>query len=787
MSLTGQDWWRWDQDGQFWRAIRSGLTTEPDPVEPDPDDPMPDPAGRHVLLVTETGTLGAGNQELHDILVADDWTVTVRSLADAENYDGISVLVMSAGNPAQDTGAYMFPPVGVVAVDSWLRLGMGVGLGFAKSPLTVEVVDPTSPLAAGYSGTFDAYQSEAWMTWKPETDSELQTVVTRAGQPDERVVFAYEAGSQMPGRYAAVRHVGLGYHADGFAAGLSVQARAQFLAAVRWARDTPVEGLDVPSAPTSLSAVGADSRVILSWTAPAFAENYVVRRGTVTGGPYTDIASGVTSTSYTDTSAVNDTTYFYVVAARNSSGEGPNSTEASATPTAVSTENLAMLATSAEVAMWQDRAVNGPFRVAGDFSANSPGHWSEMVTAAGRAPFQSARWDGPTFFDGSAISRFVGTGNDPPGGVKNMAHDMYSAAIVAMTNNDTTLAGQIVAEIEWQATRTTLNYGSRTLWPFYYYNDINPLFMHAVWVKDYVLAYDLCKGLGQTSSTVEQWFLNLAELCEQIVHANMSNRFPDRRSDSYVTRSSGVNTSIQGHHRLADGTIIYYPNIMQFYSNRRNNQAGLFGLVGAVLNNQFYIDEFKRYMREWVMFGNRLGDYGGYGDINRGGSSFPQLGYSYALHGLESCLPAMEGLARQGDTDLYEFSSSDGSTHATWGTAHLKSMEDCLDSHLKWIARTWPAQYTGSGTPPPESVAGDEFYRVHSRNTGNNREIVNDANFLYAANYFNRSDWVDIIMRQGTPSGFTSAVQGVGNVSGWRVDWRNRFTRSLTANPHGGA
>ena len=61
---------------------------------------------------------------------------------------------------------------------------------------------------------------------------------------------------------------------------------------------------------------------------------------------------------------------------------------------------------------------------------------------------------------------------------------------------------------------------------------------------------------------------------------------------------------------------------------------------------------------------------------------------------------------------------------------------------------------------------------------------MNDANFLYAANYYNRSDWQDIILRVGMPSGFTSLVQGVGNLSGWRADWRNRFLRSLDANPY---
>ena len=782
MSI-GQDWWRWDPNEVAWRSIIGGqFVTPTDPFEPDPDDPAPDPTGRQVLLVTSTGGLSVGNQALHDILVADGWTVTVRPFDAEEDYVGMSVVVLSVGNPSGGSDKYLFPPVGVVAVDSWRQVGMGDDLGFAKTPPDVTVVDTSSPLAAGISGTFQAYATEEYVTWKPETDAALTTVVTRAGQPTDRVVFAYEAGSVMPGRFATTRHVGLGYHQDGFASGLSPEAKAQFLAAVRWARDTAQVPLAAPAAPTGLSAIPGDSRVALSWSGLSDAEGYRVHRGTATGGPYTVLAS-VSTTSYVDTTAVNDTTYFYVVSAFNASGEGPVSAEVSATPTVSASENLAMLATSVEVEMWRDRAANGPFKTKGDFSPNSPGHWDAMVTAAGRAPFDSARWDGPTVFDSDgSVTRT--SANVPRSATDNMAHDMYSAAIVAVTNNNTTLAQQIVAEIRWQATRPNLDYGNRSLWPFDKYDDVGPLFKNAMWVRNYVLAYDLCKSLGQTSSTVEQWFLDMAELCEQIVHANMSRVFPNRTSDSYGSRSSFVNSDVaQGSHRLADGTIIYFPRILRFYNNRRNNLAGLVGLVGALLDNQFYKDRFKIYMREWVMFGNRLGDYGGYGDHNRGTDSFPQLGWSYSVHGVEALMPAMEGLARQGDTDLYEFSSSDGCTHPTWGTAHLKSMEDCIDQHLKWVAQTWPAQYTDGGASTPSGIAGDPYYRVQSRRTSNNREIVNDSHFLYAANYYNRADWYDIVNRVGTPTGFTSTVQAVGHQGGSRPGWRLRFTRSLSARP----
>ena len=89
-----------------------------------------------------------------------------------------------------------------------------------------------------------------------------------------------------------------------------------------------------PPAPTGLAATPGNNQVGLSWTAAAGATSYNVKRGTVSGGPYTTISTpgAVTGSTYTDASALNGTTYYYVVSAVNGGGESLNSTQASATP-----------------------------------------------------------------------------------------------------------------------------------------------------------------------------------------------------------------------------------------------------------------------------------------------------------------------------------------------------------------------------------------------------------------------------------------------------------------------
>ena len=87
-----------------------------------------------------------------------------------------------------------------------------------------------------------------------------------------------------------------------------------------------------PATPSGLTATAGNQQVGLTWSAVTTASSYHVKRGTVSGGPYSTIASP-TTTSYTDTSLTNGTAYYYVVSAVNANGESANSSEKSATPT----------------------------------------------------------------------------------------------------------------------------------------------------------------------------------------------------------------------------------------------------------------------------------------------------------------------------------------------------------------------------------------------------------------------------------------------------------------------
>jgi len=97
----------------------------------------------------------------------------------------------------------------------------------------------------------------------------------------------------------------------------------------------------VPATPTAMTATPGVGQVTLNWTAPPgnTVQGYIVRRATSSGGPYTTIYSTASNTTpqYTDWTATNGTTWYYVVASINQAGTSGNSAQVSATPMAAST------------------------------------------------------------------------------------------------------------------------------------------------------------------------------------------------------------------------------------------------------------------------------------------------------------------------------------------------------------------------------------------------------------------------------------------------------------------
>lgn len=108
----------------------------------------------------------------------------------------------------------------------------------------------------------------------------------------------------------------------------------------------------VPSAPTNPGATPGNAQVSLGWTAVSGATGYNVKRSTTNGGPYTNVATNVSGTSYVNSGLTNGTTYYYVVTAVNANGESGVSAQVSATPSATGGDGVTVTSAVTSASPW---------------------------------------------------------------------------------------------------------------------------------------------------------------------------------------------------------------------------------------------------------------------------------------------------------------------------------------------------------------------------------------------------------------------------------------------------
>lgn len=87
-----------------------------------------------------------------------------------------------------------------------------------------------------------------------------------------------------------------------------------------------------PASPLLQSSVGGNQTVLLSWDSAPGATSYVIERATSKAGPYSTVASGITSTTYSDGTVTNGTNYYYRI-----SSVGPSGARSPAAPVSSST------------------------------------------------------------------------------------------------------------------------------------------------------------------------------------------------------------------------------------------------------------------------------------------------------------------------------------------------------------------------------------------------------------------------------------------------------------------
>ena len=134
-------------------------------------------------------------------------------------------------------------------------------------------------------------------------------------------------------------------------------------------------------APSGLTAWVTGPSVALAWWGSATASSYNVARATVSGGPYTTIATGITATNYTDAAAVPGVTYYYVVASVAPSGTSSNSAQVAVTPDTRITGTI--IGTAGSYSGWNGSTQTGMISACAFDGCLQPGNFFDGPDASG--------------------------------------------------------------------------------------------------------------------------------------------------------------------------------------------------------------------------------------------------------------------------------------------------------------------------------------------------------------------------------------------------------------------
>lgn len=426
-------------------------------------------------------------------------------------------------------------------------------------------------------------------------------------------------------------------------------------------------------------------------------------------------------------------------------------------PLPAGSTRLGLHHTAEEVTVWQGRRLNGPYKTAGDVSTNSPGDWDRIQTNADTAGLTG--WTGQT-------SSSSWPGSPTPG--RTRAERATDQGLIYVLTGTTSYRTKVLDLMLDQIGQVGTDFTDGVRWDSAaWHQDIVWEIWH--WGTKMLYAYDYIRAdIGSTDrANIDAWFLDFAQWAQTNLDADIENQFPNRSSDDYAT---GAPTACEGStHPIYYGGPVTCGNFHYRWENTLMHGPSFYGQVGVMLNNSTLINSAKRCFKEWIRFdvfanNHTLELYRWVDHSTPPSDLVPTLGFSYGGLMIGQMIVLADALARNGDTELYDYSTSLGMQNVT-PAGGPKTLLGVIKKHMNLVDHT----VTVYGTDQSGNQTLD--YRIDTHDEFTGEDFVEDTDFTLANLYY-RDAYVESVYKR-TASGAPGypAAPSTGGYAAWRGTW----------------
>jgi hypothetical protein len=451
----------------------------------------------------------------------------------------------------------------------------------------------------------------------------------------------------------------------------------------------------------------------------------------------------------------------------------------------VTAQRLGLHVTQPELNIWKTRAAGTltsgttNYRATGDVSANSPGDWNRIKANADAFKANpSAERYLPYPTTTTCIPQAF-TGEPDHKGQK-----LRDAAFAYLVTGDVTYRDAVRTELLAQAAEPATDFSNTARWCSNVIRDVNPGFMIAAWMSRMLFAYDYIRPtLSATDKgKLDKWFYHAALYYQaRNVDVDLQKIWVNRYNGLYepITNSNGTTAydidkgALTTHYGGAT-----FANLSLWHNNRRGVMTSFFTSVGVMLGEEnnvspaevgltaadlsariaLFRERGKLFVKEWLMFSVRPD--GTMAEMERWESTQPEQGWQYALILLDHVLVIADHLARAGDLELYNYTTSAGKYGTEGGP---KTLQATATHMLKYVDRTLNRYATDQA-----ARSTDNNYRIDAISPLEGKHYVFDTWMAQSNLYWKNAYLKSIYTRQATgTSAYPSAPTGSGQYNAW--------------------